>query len=430
MKPAVTTWPESSASGRWGRRKRPRMRLTRRLPPALRPMVRAAKFWMTRGLSATARRCAPLLPGSSRRFGPPRRFAPSLKAYAEEHPEIASYRQLYPAHVISRRLPLTSGRIRIEFLRVQESVSPAAGVAVIARGRVLTADGSVIAPPDDFIADVSDAWTVADRVAYKTFLARRLPPVTATDETVAVLTSHCGWFNYGHWINDTVPRLHLLENSGVAYDRIVIPDEFGFHRDMTALLGIDRAKMITARDLHLEARRLVVPNFPGIYGAPPAWACRYVRETFVKPAAAAARRRLLVSRNKPGAARQILNEDALLAALRPLGFERVFPEDFAFPDEVNLFRDAEIVIGALGAGMSNCIWCRPGAAMIELFSPCYVEVTNWLIANQVGLRYAYALGLGPARPLAGDDRGIYDDIVVDIDEVVQLIAALDLEPPA
>lgn len=412
-----------------------RRRLTASLPPALRPLVRSARFAATRSLSAAARRCVGYCPGTSRRFGPPRAFVSSLRDYALLHagPGV-SFREIHPDHVISRSLPISlsdviggsrSGGVHAEFTRAQKSLSPAAGVAVIESGRVLTADGSVIAPPDHFIADVSDAWTAGDHIAYKIFLSRRLPPVTATNETVAVLTTHCSWFNYGHWICDTLPRLHLLEESGIAYDRIVVPDELPFHGAVLDLFGIDRCKMITARDLHLEARRLVVPTFPGIYGTPPRWACRYVRDRLLRYARPGGRRRrILISRNKPGGTRRILNEEALFGALRPFGFERVFPEDLSFVNEVSLFHDAEIVIGALGAGMTNTLWCRPGTAIIELFSPRYVSVMNWMIADHIGLRYAYALGSGKGAPVMADDRGIYDDIVADIDAVMRLFLHL------
>lgn len=412
-----------------------RQRLAARLPPSLRPLMRSARFTATRTLSAAARRWVGYCPGTSRRFGPPRAFVPSLQEYARRHsgPGVV-YREIYGEHVISRSLPLFlsaatgaagDGDIRVEFRRAQKSLSPAAGVATIAGGRVLTVDGTVIAPPDQFIADVSDAWTAGDHVAYKIFLSRRLPPVTVTGETVAVLTTHCSGFNYGHWISDTVPRLHLLEKSGIAYDKIVVPDELPFHREVLDLLDIEPRKMITAPHLHIEAARLVVPNFPGLYGAAPRWACHYVRDRLLPHARPSGRRRrILISRNRPGALRRIVNEDALFDALRPFGFERVFPEDLSFVEEMSLFQDAEAVIGALGAGMTNTIWCKPGTAVIELFSPRYVHIMNWMIADHVGLRYAYALGKGEGELMVANDRGIYDDILVDIEEVVGLFRIL------
>lgn len=421
--------PERSAAGD----RRP-VRLVTRVPSDWRTYLRAARFGVTKAGSAAVRRSLRYWPGTSRLFGPPRAFVATLRDYAEQAGDGAAYVELYPEHQAAYTWPLFLPRppdhdpergLRPEFARQARLAHPAAGVAVIEGGRVLTERGSVIAPPDQFIAEVSDAWTAGEEVIYPIFLTRRLPRVTTTDETVAVLTSHCSRLNYGHWIVDTIPRLHLLEKSGIPYDRIVVPDAFGFHRDTLALLGVDRAKMITEPDLHLEARRLVVPSFPGLYGAPPRWACAYLRDRFLRHARPAARRRrLLISRDKPGAIRKITNEDALYDALRPFGVERLFPEDLPFTDEISLFNDAEIVIGACGAGLANLMWCQPGTAVIELFSPRYVSAMNWVIANQIGLRYAYALGVDAAPPITKSDRGIYCDIEANIDELVRLFKLL------
>src|SRR5260221_4421061 len=40
---------------------------------------------------------------------PPRRVANTLQQYAAEHPDKASYKELYPAHTVTRTLPLTLG---------------------------------------------------------------------------------------------------------------------------------------------------------------------------------------------------------------------------------------------------------------------------------------------------------------------------------
>lgn len=411
-----------------------RVRLVARVPSGLRTYLRSARFLVTKVASAAVRRSLRYWPGTSRDFGPPRTFVPRLRDYVEQADGLASYRELYPEHrpacspplfIPRRRDGQPEGGLRPEFDRQAGIVHPAAGVAVIKRGRVLTDRGSVIAPNDHFIAEVSDAWTAGDEIIYPIFLSRRLPPVTATDATVAVLTTHCSRTNYGHWIADTLPRLHLLEKSGIPYDKIVVPAAHGYHGEALALLGLDDRKMIADPDLHIEARRLLVPTFPGAYGSPPRWACTFLRDRFLRQAPPSSRRRrLLISRNKPGAIRQITNEDEVCEALRAFGVERVFPEDLSFIDEIGLLSSAEIVIGACGAGLTNLMWCRPGTAVIELFSPRYVSPMNWLIANHLELRYAYTLGEDRAAPITRGDRGIYCDIKVNVDELLRLFRLL------
>lgn len=409
-----------------------RGRLVTRVPSAVRPYLRAIRFTATKAITAALKPCIKFAPGTSRDFGPPRRFVPSLQAYAESRRDSsASYTELYPEHDVVRKLPIfvpTNGdshTIRSEFLHAKRGTYPAAGVGVIEGGRVLTDRGTIIAPPDQFIADVSDAWTSGNEIIYPIFMSSRLPRVTTTDETVAVLSSHCSWSNYGHWLGDTLPRLHLLEKSGIHYDKIVVPYLFPYQREALDLLGVDRSKMIVDPTLHLEARRLVIPTFPGLYGLPARWACDYLRERFLPSAQpSAGPRRIFISRNKPGATRRLLNEDALYEALRHFGVERVFTEDLTFAEEVSLFNNVEIVIGPCGAGMVNLMFCRPGTAVIEIFNPRYVNVMNWMIANHADLNYAYSLGEGPAMPMSAGDRGMFEDITANLEEVMRLFLRL------
>src|SRR6185312_8778183 len=241
-----------------------RRRLVTSVPSSVRPFLRAMRFTATKALTAAVRPALKYAPGTSREFGPPRHFVRSLQDYAAASRDgSAIFVELYPAHDVVRRLPIfvpTNGSgddVRSEFVDAQYGQTPAAGIAVIEGGRVLTDRGTVIAPPDEFIADVSDAWTSGGEIIYPIMMSRRLPHVTTTDETVAVLSSHCSWSNFGHWLGDTLPRLHLLEKSGIHYDKIVVPYIYAYQREALDLLGIDRAKMIVDPTLHLEARRLV-----------------------------------------------------------------------------------------------------------------------------------------------------------------------------
>jgi len=411
--------------------KKKKRRLVTSVPSSVRPYLRAIRFTTTKALTAAVKPSLKFTPGTSRAFGPPRGFVPSLQAYARSNRSgAASYVELYPEHEVVRKLPFflpkswddAAMAMRAEFRDEERGKYPAAGVAVIENARVLTDRGTIIAPPDQFVADVSDAWTSGTEIIYPIFLKSRLPRITRTEETVAVLSSHCSWFNFGHWLGDTLPRLHLLEKSGIHYDKIVVPYTASYQREALELLGIDRSKMIVDTTLHLEARRLVVPTFPGLYGLPPRWACEYLRERFVPHAKPRADmpRRILISRNKPGATRRLLNEDILYDALRHFAVQRVFTEDLTFAEEIAIFHNAEFVIGPVGAGMVNLVWCKPGTPVVEIFNPRYVNVMNWMIANHGDLNYAYSIGAGAPLSMSAGDHGMYEDITADLDEVMRL----------
>ncbi len=64
--------------------------------------------------------------------------------------------------------------------------------------------------------------------------------------------------------------------------------------------------------------------------------------------------------------RRVVNEDALMATLGPLGFRRVVLSELDHADQVSLFRNAEVIVAPHGAGLANLIFCRPGTRVFEL----------------------------------------------------------------
>jgi capsular polysaccharide biosynthesis protein len=101
----------------------------------------------------------------------------------------------------------------------------------------------------------------------------------------------------------------------------------------------------------------------------------------------------------------------LLAALAPLGFERVRLSALAWPEQVRLFRDVEAVVAAHGAGMTNIMFSTRRPMVVELFGQ---KVSH--------MNYTVGLGLGcDHRVLRCPARG--DDLLVDNAALRRLIEA-------
>lgn len=342
------------------------------------------------------------LPVHSAGRTPPRKVAPSLRDYMREHPEKGTYQELYPEHVSRRIAPRTfsSSELHPAFRNELSREMPSVGVGIMRGGRVISSMGAVITPDHYLIHDVSDSGA-GDPHAHPLFSRLRLPEVTRVSGRVAVLTMYQanlpGRPYYSHWLWDLLPRLHLLERSGVHWDKLVVPRIARYHRESLELLGLGAESLITEQDLNIEASELVVPSLVGHpVGNYPAWACQWLQERFLPltpPAAPSQPRRIYISRAKSGR-RHILNEDELLAALAPLGFKRVFLEDHSFIDGVRLLRDAEAVVTPHGSNVANIVFCRKGTPVIEIFSPKFVVSCHWTLACHLGLDYGYILGNG------------------------------------
>ena len=123
--------------------------------------------------------------------------------------------------------------------------------------------------------------------------------------------------------------------------------------------------------------------------------------------------RILISR-RHASRRRIQNEDELLTALRPLGFQRCVAEDLALADQIALFSHAEAIIAPHGAGLSHLLFA-PQARVLELFASPYVVPHYYLLAKSLGQPYAYLTGTQPHHD---------DDFTVNVDAAVRSVREL------
>jgi len=64
--------------------------------------------------------------------------------------------------------------------------------------------------------------------------------------------------------------------------------------------------------------------------------------------------------------RQILNEDALLRAIEPLGFVRIFMEDLSCAEQIRTFSEAEVILSPHGSALSFTVFCSYDVKIIEI----------------------------------------------------------------
>jgi tetratricopeptide (TPR) repeat protein len=250
-------------------------------------------------------------------------------------------------------------------------------------------------------------------------------PAPRIEGTIAVLA---GLSNdmYFHWLFDVLPRLDLIDRSGIHRDVIdgfLVSHHLPFQQETLAQLGIPASKILTPEDYpHWQADRLVVPSFPGSPAWMPAWACQWLRQTFLvdQPATAT---RLYISR-RTTASRRVINETAVLAILTELGFQCVTLEALSVREQAALLASAEVVIAPHGGGLTNLVFCPPGAIVIEIFPPHFVYPCYWLICNLINLQYYYLIGAAPGGTYVHQllyPNARLEDIFVDLNELQQVL---------
>lgn len=203
--------------------------------------------------------------------------------------------------------------------------------------------------------------------------------------------------NYSHTIIDNLSRLWMLSQSKLLQDQEVkilfssaptelenffiealLPENFTItivdHRKLYACEQILFAPVITKRGA----------------GAIPREYAEFLLEKFRLQRYRQQGKRIYISRAKRGL-RSILNEDLLMEFLSQYGFKKFCLETMSMADKIELFYDAEYVIGAYGAGMANLIFSE-NTRVVELFPTNFVAPNYYFLSHSLGHHYLYCCG--------------------------------------
>lgn len=193
------------------------------------------------------------------------------------------------------------------------------------------------------------------------------------------------YHNHSHWLTAHLPKLLILKERGLLGEVLMPRTMTGVMEASMRMLGIDPAtfrrfdpeRPVAAEDLTL----LVTDRFDPAH-------MQAVRSAFADPArhGAAVSRRVFISRER-SRGRRITNETALWAMLEPRGFEKVFMEDLAFPDQVALMQQTRVLLAPHGAGLTNMLFCLEGGHVVELADPGFPNPNFYNLASGLGLHY-------------------------------------------
>ena len=331
-------------------------------------------------------------------------------------------------HVITRRPPNTiDATVDWEFTTRLSVASPATFVATLEYGRAL--EHAVLSNEGTLIADLSIEPGVVpgNAVEHSALHRRTIPRLETFDAEIVVASAFGGSDNYFHWMTEVLPRLGILARSGRSATHaavLVNALDKPFHRETLSTLGVAPLLDATAHP-YVRARELVVPSLPGIMGDVTRASCDFLRDTFLPSTSDVATARIYITRSD-ARYRRLRNEREVRAVLDPLGFVTVDCTELSVGEQAELFASASVVIAPHGAGLTNIVFCRPGAKVVEFFSPAYVNGCYWGIANHVGLEYWYLLGEGERPAQDALHAHAADDLEVNIATLRRLMDAAQL----
>lgn len=228
------------------------------------------------------------------------------------------------------------------------------------------------------------------RYPLKTFLKSKKIALPANVRYLLATDTESG--GHFHWMTETMPRLLNLRESAGEFV-LLLPDTAYMREIAMAALRMAKisfadfvfmrpGEIYAARDLSYVSR--VAPT--GRMHDP---LMKELNEIFSADASPATRR-LYISRSR-AKFRRVLNEDALTSMLVNNGFEVVYGEGLSLAEQIELFSAGRDLIGIHGAGLTNCLFMRPGANVVELRRR-EINVGYWFLADSLGHNYYYYNG--------------------------------------
>ena len=215
------------------------------------------------------------------------------------------------------------------------------------------------------------------------------------DEAVPGTTLLCekiGLFNYGHWLVEMAPIAFLfrerLESEWFLRVPVIdfVDDMSAVIRESIALLGIDATRThLTATSLPQRYQRLALTFGFSHHGASYSPIASNAMDAMASKVPATKPRKIWVSR--ADMRRRMQDENAICDALEARGWLIVSPGKMSLRCQIALFKNAEVVAGVIGAGLTNLGFAKASTRVIS-FVPCRMpDIFFWKLSQMKGQDY-------------------------------------------
>jgi hypothetical protein len=176
--------------------------------------------------------------------------------------------------------------------------------------------------------------------------------------------------NYFHWFFDCLPRYFFYKKfyKFNKDDFFIVPNlMYNYQKESLKILKIKN--IINAYDQkHFKMSKLITMNFNNTINHPH-WVINDLKKAFKinKFNLNKKKTKLFITREGINSlARDVENKKELIKFLKNKNFLVINPSKLTFLEEIKLFNSAKIIISLYGAALTNIIFCKNNANVIEL----------------------------------------------------------------
>lgn len=323
---------------------------------------------------------------SSEVLGPPK----GISTVSDLRNQKISYIEIFPSEKVQlpvqRFTPSYGSLQKTETRETVTTHSLSSYVLTLDQARIYGDNGLILTQEDHMVEEFAGSFR-GRSAAHEIFYTWKLPPPTKVKGRCAVVGYNYA-HGYYHWMLEILPRIELLRRSGLSYDHVYMNrPQLPFQMETLNKIPFHPAHVLWAdENAHFKVDQAIIPSVH--VGEIPLWVCTYLQSLFlpVAPTSSSAKKRLFVSRRK-AARRRILNEEKLKSMLAPFGFCEVLLEDYTVAEQAALFHQAECIIAAHGAALTNLVFCSPKTIVVELFSPIRTYSNYQTLSRLMKLEY-------------------------------------------
>ena len=250
--------------------------------------------------------------------------------------------------------------------------------------------------------------------------------------------------NYFHFICETLPRMVLVDEAGIDKKMPYLLED-NLHKNIYALFNL-------VNQNHRKLIKLIPQNFyrvkklfqpsdlsciidvyhddplkkQSVFDLPRITAAVEKCKTQIlitEGAWKAKKRRIFVGRR--GGMRGLTNQAVIERELLKIGFETIYTESLDLETQIQIFNQAEVIIGPTGAQMTNIIWCQPKTKIFILASDHAAhQLQMWNFLSKISNSSVEII----QAPRAFNLNGLYslhDDYTLDNNQLHSLLDQLN-----
>ncbi len=188
-----------------------------------------------------------------------------------------------------------------------------------------------------------------------------------------------GYNNYAHFLFDIIPKIKLfsLAVNIKKIDYFYYSKLNRYQKDIFKIIGINEKKIINSNKYrHLRCKKIYGVTHPNYFKGTfsyaqsimPSWIVYYLKKKFLKYKNSTYKfRKVFIDRSDSKLKHcKLINNNEIKSFLNSKGFKILKLSDLDFKDQINIFNNAEIIIGPHGAGFANLVFCKNNTKVIEL----------------------------------------------------------------